>query len=270
MGDVGRVGALPSYDRPPVVEVAVGIHFLQLPGLNAVELVRLVDFLWKDAYPTTLEQPILPPTAPMSAGPIFAFGVQTGTPPIRLWSLTENQAWLIQVQHDRLLLNWRKLTDADPYPRYEVVRKQFVDVWQRFYEYISGSDFGVLQPSAAEVSFFNRIPLQSGAKEIPNIICALNPDWDADRQVATAYQLERDLSDSLTPGQQSIALNYRPSAGPMQLEIATRIGITGELETATDVFSALDKAHQQGVLTFDELTTDNAHSIWGRRDADNA
>lgn len=270
MEEAGQVGVLPSYDRPPVVEVAVGVHFLQLPGLSTVELVRLADAIWRDKYPLTAEQPILPPFSPSThGGPIFAFEVQGGSPPIRLWSLTEDRAWLVQLQHDRLLLNWRKLAEGDPYPRYEVLRKQFVDVWQRFQDYIAASDFGVLQPNVAEVSFFNHIRLESGAQDISDFVKALNPSWNASGQTAAAYQLERDLSDPLGQGQQNIALNYRPGMGPMQLEIATRIGILGGSVAVTDVFSSLDRAHHFGVVTFDDLTTDNAHLIWGRRDAGN-
>ena len=61
MGEASLFGDLPSYDQPPVVEVAVGAHFLQLPGLNTVALVRLVDDLWRSRYPRTLEQPLSPP-----------------------------------------------------------------------------------------------------------------------------------------------------------------------------------------------------------------
>jgi uncharacterized protein (TIGR04255 family) len=264
MGET-RFDHLPSFDRPPVIEVAVGVHFLQLPGLNTVSLVRLVDDLWRSAYPMTIEQPLMPPLALPGGGPTLAFQLQTGPPPVRLWSLTEDQSLLVQVQHDRLLLNWRKLADGDPYPRYRRLREVFTGLWREFASYVGDhDDFGVLQPSIAEVSFFNRIPIR-GAAEIPEVIKALNPRWTLEKQIAVAYQIERDLSDLLMNGGQNIVLNYHPVNGPMQLEISTRIGVDTPDGNVSDVLAALDTAHQVGVLTFDELGTDNAHSRWGRQ-----
>lgn len=270
MGEVGHVGSLPSFDRPPVVEVAVGVHFMPLPALSMVELVRLADSLWRNSYPQTIEQPILPPLTPLThMAPAFAFQMQAGSPLVRLWSLTEDQGLLIQVQHDRLLLNWRKLADDDCYPRYRILREKFAELWGPFNDYVASKDLGVLQVAAAEVSFFNRIPLVGGVRDIPDFIRALNRDWIPEGQVAMAYQIERDFSDPRLRAEQSTALNFRPDAGPMQLEITTRVGVESDRSELTDVVAALDVAHDLGVSTFDELTTENAHSMWGRRDADN-
>jgi uncharacterized protein (TIGR04255 family) len=259
MGDA-RFDDLPSFDQPPVVEVAVGVHFLQLPGLSTVPLVRLVDDLWRSRYPLTLEQP---PLGPPGGERLPAFQLQTAPPPLRLWSLAEDQSLLVQVQHDRLLLNWRKLRDVDPYPRYGSLREDFAGLWQEFSSYVGNHDFGVLQPSIAEVSFFNRIPIQDAA-EISGIVKALNPRWALNGQTAVAYQTARDVSDLLATGSQSITASFQPANGFVQLEISTLIGVDARGGDISDVLDALDIAHGFGVLTFDELTTDNAHSAWGR------
>jgi uncharacterized protein (TIGR04255 family) len=270
MGETDLFDDLPSFDRPPVIEVAVGVHFLRLPGLNTVGLVRLVDDLWRSRYPRTVEQPLSPPLSPPGRGPMLAFQLQAGSPPIRLWSLTEDESMLIQVQHDRLLLNWRKVKDDDPYPRYKRLRGDFAEVWQEFSSYVGDHDYyGVLQPSVAEVSFFNRVPMGS-ATEIPTFVKALNPEWSLSGQIATAYQLEREITDLLSAGHQNIALNYRPENEHTQLEISTRIEVDTATGETSEVLDSLDTAHRIGVLTFDAVTTENAHSAWGRHDADNS
>lgn len=269
MGETGLFDDLPSFDRPPVVEVAVGVHFLQLPGLNTVGLVRLVDDLWRGRFPQTIEQPLSPPLPPPGRGPMLAFQLQAGSPPIRLWSLTEDESILIQVQHDRLLLNWRKVKDDDPYPRYKRLRGDFAEVWQEFSTYVADrDDYGVLQPSVAEVSFFNRVPMED-ATEIPTFVNALNPQWGLTGQLAAAYQLEREIADGPAVGNQNITLNFRPENGHMHLEISTRIEVDTATGKASDVMDSLDTAHRTGVLTFDSVTTENAHSAWGRHDAGN-
>ncbi len=64
----------PSFDRPPLVEVALGVEFSPVPGFGAVELVRFADLL-HDRYPLVQEYPLLLPdpkmkvtTAPVSGG----------------------------------------------------------------------------------------------------------------------------------------------------------------------------------------------------------
>jgi hypothetical protein len=126
-----------------------------------------------------------------------------------------------------------------------------------------------LQPSVAEVSFFNRVPM-SDAAEIPIFVKALNPEWSIDGELASAYQLERQVTDSLSVGHQNIALDYRPENGHMQLEITTRIDIETATGEGSEVLDSLDTAHRIGVLTFDAVTTENAHLAWGRHDADNS
>jgi len=197
MGETTLFDGLPSFDRPPVVEVAVGVYFLQLPDLTAVALVRLIDDLWQSGFPRIVEQPGAPPLSAPGRPPAIAFQLQTGIPPMRLWSLTEDETSLIQVQHDRLLLNWRKIKDDDPYPRYRRLHEDFARIWREFSNYVEDRDYGVLQPSVAEVSFFNRVPM-SDAAEIPIFVKALNPEWSIDGELASADQPHpRDVAHTL-------------------------------------------------------------------------
>jgi uncharacterized protein (TIGR04255 family) len=165
-----------------------------------------------------------------------------------------------------LLLNWRKIKDDDPYPRYKRLRDDFAGIWQEFSSHVGDHDFGVLRPSVAEVSFFNGVPM-ADATEIPTLITTLSPDLSLSGQLATAYQLEREIEDILPVGHQNIALNYRPENGHMQLEISTGIDVDTATGETSEVLESLDTAHRIGVLTFDAVTTDNAHSAWGRHDA---
>lgn len=152
---------LPSFDHPPVIEVAVGVHFLQLPGLNTVALVRLAD-MWRERFLKVQEQPPLPPVAP-GGSRLFTFEVENSPPPHRFWLLTKSESLLVQIQHDRLLLNWRKVKDDDPYPRYGQLRQEFSQLWSEFTAIVLGGQFGAFQPTLAEVTFsteFRLTPLQ--------------------------------------------------------------------------------------------------------------
>jgi uncharacterized protein (TIGR04255 family) len=265
MGDAGRGANLPSFKYPPVIEVAVGIHFLQMPGLNTVALIRLAD-MWRERYPKVQDQPALPPATPVGGGAVFTFQLQNSPPAQRFWLLAEDDSRLVQIQHDRLLLNWRKVKDDDPYPRYDALRQDFSELWSDFVGYVSGGAYGVFQPSLTEVSFFNRIPVSSAA-EVPGVIAALNPQWQLDGHRATSMQLERGLADhSDVFGRQNITLGYRPELGFIQLEISSLVRIDAESADSEAILAALDQAHDVDVLTFDQITTDSAHTVWGKHD----
>lgn len=269
MGDMAMGRELPSYQRPPVIEVAVGVHFLQLPGLNTVALLRLVD-QWRDRYPKVLEQVLLPPLPPMGATSGSGFLLEFGShaTPVRLWALNEDDSLLIQVQHDRLLVNWRKQSDGT-YPRYSALRRELTAIWSEFERHIAADPkLGVLRPTAAEVTFLNRLHANTAAE----VIEALSPTFYPDSHVATRLQIDRQLGnpdDGKPHGRQTISLSH-PIDGQqsLQLEIASVVAIDGGPPTL-DVMSALDFAHEEGVLMFDRFTTATAHTEWGKVDASN-
>jgi uncharacterized protein (TIGR04255 family) len=194
------------------------------------------------------------------------FQVGNAPTPHRFWLLSENESLLIQIQNDRLLLNWRKVKDDDPYPRYGQLRQGFSDLWSDFVGYVTSADYGVFQPSLAEVTFFPRMPVSS-ASEVPGTIAALNPAWSLDGHLVTSLQIERAILDNAgeQSGKQNIALGYRPEFGLIQLEITSFYRIATE-STDSAILDALDQAHDAGVLTFDQITTDGAHTAWGEHD----
>ena len=125
---------LAFFAKSPVVEVAVGVEFLQLPGLSAVRMVQLHD-LWGKDFRGLQEQPALPPTAPIDGQGGFQFQIGNVLPPLRLWMLSDTEDELLQLQNDRLFLNWRKTSEGDPrYPRYPHLR----DVYQQVFTAFSG------------------------------------------------------------------------------------------------------------------------------------
>ena len=114
----GRATAWPT-------QGALGIQFRPLFGLRAVELAGLRE-RWRPSYPLVQELLPLPPTIE-AAGPApvaFSLGPAFQS---RLWFLDDRQAELVQLQHDRLTVNWRKSTEDTVYPRYAHLRQVFVD-----------------------------------------------------------------------------------------------------------------------------------------------
>ena len=100
------VPALEQLGHPPLVEVAAGLLFKPLPGLDPVS----TGVFWsqvRERYPhrelrhALEERPVL---------------FRTGTPPMRTWLVSATGDQLLQIQQDRFVLNWRAVGRS--YPRF--------------------------------------------------------------------------------------------------------------------------------------------------------
>lgn len=50
-------------------------------------------------------------------------GIFVGPPPLRAWLINDDDTRLIQLQHDRLFVNWRRQRDSDAYPHFQNARE---------------------------------------------------------------------------------------------------------------------------------------------------
>lgn len=256
------VGDLPSFHNPPAVEVAVGIEFLQLPGLGAVRLVGLHE-LWRDEFPKIQEQPALPPSAAMGMQGGF-FQISGGLPPLRVWMLNDGEDELLQVQNDRLFLNWRRSADGDrPYPRYDHLRDVYQRVLAGFRDHIEkNDDVGTFQPHTAVVTYVNRFALYGG-ESLKDAFSPLNPNWDAFPDCGTEVRQHIPLwAEDIKVGQiNTLAAMDASEQEYGYLEVVTRIDLGAP---GLDTFGALDFAHEAGVRSFEALTTPRMHERWGK------
>ena len=148
-----EVQALPDFERPPLTEVALGVVFEPVE-IGAVGLAELSQ-RWRDEFPNVQEHTALPPLfQPAQPGPGLV--VEVGHPPLRLWMLTEAADRLVQVQRDRLVVNWRRISDGE-YPRYHALRalldRKVADLWSFFHE----RTVPIPLPAAVEATYVNTI-----------------------------------------------------------------------------------------------------------------
>jgi uncharacterized protein (TIGR04255 family) len=262
--DIGDAMKLPSFAKPPVVEVAVAAYFLPLPGLDVIELVGL-HRLWETRFPKIQQQPALPPATGPVSKPIISFQLSTGLAPVRIWMLSEDEAYLVQTQNDRLILNWRKTNaNRDAYPRYSYLRQLYDELWSEFARYITSRELGAVQPNFVEVSYYNRVDLISG-EHLEDYIRPLDSSWTTERK-SVVYRSETDLRDDFggVIGTQSLTMSQDIAGGHFgRIEIASRIALQDGSPTA--MFNCLDQAHSFGVRAFDESSSPYAHEKWGRK-----
>jgi uncharacterized protein (TIGR04255 family) len=137
---VDELEQLPS---PPIVEVVCGLVFDQIPNLTPVSL----GVYWVDKRGEYPKHQLLPAIADEGELDIDAF------PPLRTWFLSQNEVFVIQVQHDRFYVNWR--ARGHEYPRFSDhggnggILSRFKLEFQKFCEF--ASDFLQVKPSPRRI-----------------------------------------------------------------------------------------------------------------------
>src|SRR5438552_2923583 len=148
--------SLPEFERPPLDEVAMSAQFVPLAGFRTVHLGRFWTRI-RDRYPHTEDQLPLaqvvenPEIKPGAAG---GLALQTGPVATRTWFLDHTKNHLIQLQQGRFIRNWRKVNDADQYPRYAVLIAEFKREWEGFGAFVREESLGeVVDVNQCELTY---------------------------------------------------------------------------------------------------------------------
>ena len=268
MTDKDEPGAL-HFASPPLTEVVLGVQFTQ-PASYQVVRAGEVWQLFKNRFTKVQELPAIPPMFE-TFGPPQGFGVRfemmAGPPQTRFWFLTESEAEIVQFQPDRLLHNWRKMSDRDhPYPRYENMIVAFEEEIRTVDGYFAPIDGRGLQFNQCEVTYINQIPLDNPGMNAPqnwlrfmSFEDALPDDFSAafrrvfhDEADKPIGRLICEVGSGLTPGGVRV----------LMLQITARGAPKSPSIEAAVEFLKLGRRNI-GKL-FLEITTEAAHQVWGR------
>ena len=159
----------PDYKNPPVIEVVSGILFKPLSSL----LSPHIGLLWekyRSDYPRCQEvAPITPVVERYDEPPSMTLEIAEVPPLARVWFISESGNALIQIQRDRFLHNWRKVSPEDEYPRYHKVKKMFRDRLGLFQDFLEDNKLGVIEPLQYEMTYINHIPQGEGWEDLGEI-----------------------------------------------------------------------------------------------------
>lgn len=158
--DPAKLGALPTFERPPVDELVLGLQFSPLKGMSASHM----GLYWapiRREYPQTEEKPAIDATIEVfgerKAQPVPVFRLLDRPETPRVWFIGASGNNLIQLQNDRLHVNWRRRLPDDVYPRYGVIRKLFVAEIVRLQSFAESEGLGTLSPTQCEITYINVI-----------------------------------------------------------------------------------------------------------------
>jgi uncharacterized protein (TIGR04255 family) len=257
----------PDFGRPPVAEVVCGVQFSGTDGWCTPHFGSFWELI-RAEYPEFEDQPPLdklrferaaPPEPRLSLLP----------PLRRVFFVQPPGNFLIQLQQNRILHNWRKVNDSDEYPRFKEAYKRFVWSWEKLKHFAVLAALPDPQPEALELTYVNHIT-KDGAKfprdvwdflefyaQTPKAVIAressvvaMHFGWPLPNEMGI---LTFDLKHGLRPSDESevllIEFNARGKVKP----------------DGVNMDNWFDTAHSAIVRTFDALTTDAAHKLWEKQ-----
>lgn len=261
---------LPEFDRPPVVEVAVGVQFRPIPGLSGLNLAPL-QAVWRKSYPVAEEQPPLVPVIegdPQGVRQLQLSLIQA--PVARQWFLSKSGSQLIQVQPDRLLVNWRTGDPPEEYPRYGHMRSVFETRSAELAAFVKAEKLGDLDVVQAELSYINAIEVDRDDLGRADYFLK---GWSGTpgHHLEPAEQVRMTLTFQI-PGigippvrlYAEVTPAQRVSGEPVLFFTLTVRGNPGG-RGLPEALKFLDEAHGHLVRSFAELTDEGMHEVWGRR-----
>jgi uncharacterized protein (TIGR04255 family) len=252
---------LPRFNKPPVVEVAISVYFKPITGLKTAHFGRFWNLVSTD-YPKTEDRfPIIEP--PATASPEFL-------PLPRIWLISENETYLIQLQNNFFAHNWRKVRDSDQYPSFEHAKGLFMDKWGIFKTFVGDARLGGPEPTSYEVTYVNHFVEPAGA--FPLAIEQYSPLISL-RSAAPGHflpspkKLLADLQFDILQEQGKIRVTFKQGARltdkkeVMQVDVTARKAAKAD---GSDMDEWLEVAHEWIVRGFTDLTTPGAHEKWER------
>lgn len=251
---------LPDYRRPPVVEVAISAFFQPIPKFTTV---RVGEF-WaanRSEYPTTEDHP------PISED--VSLNLVVSVPPLRrVFMITSDNRYILQLQQDALIHNWRKIKDEDEYPHFEAAREKFRQKFMEFNEFITKNDLGKVTGTRYQVTYVNHLPVGSVSEVISQYIGLLRLQPASERKLLPSPRaLNADLLFDLPSNQGTLHVSFKKGSRTsdkkevMQLDLTARGAAKPDY---SDMDSWLEVAHEWIVKGFTEITTADGHKAWER------
>ena len=270
---------LPGYEHPPVVETVMAARIQPLRAFSSVELLEFWNRSLRAVYPVAEEQPLY-------AAPIEEFGdgppassirvnLTSAPDPRRFWLRGETGEDLVQVQHDWIAFNWRKPSDDAKYRDYAYGRGRFVELYSALQSFADTEGLGPIVPVQAEVSYINHVhALRAGASptlnDVLSEVTAPRPGGMLPKSEGQTYTARYVAHDKGGKPYARLHVQANPiftDESPESL-LSLRLTFRGKPQEPDleGVLATLDDGHDWIVKGFDEITTDQYHEQWQKKE----
>jgi uncharacterized protein (TIGR04255 family) len=266
----------PAFDNPPVIEALIGVQFVPLLDYTNGH----AGWFWRDClgegWPRTVDVPALPDQFERF-GEERVFGLaQLGftllqtKPSDRLQIINGDDDRVVQVQSSRFIFNWRKRNQN--YPRHRQARAEFSQLYGRFRDFAARTGLGTLVPNQWELTYINHIP-RGELWQDPADWHRILPGLLREPASAPGVRFESAHGEwryEIEParGRVHLSVQHAKTPGDAGSEVLvfhfTARGAVSE-EPGWGLDDGLDRGHDEISRLFIQLTSPEAHRVWGRK-----
>lgn len=189
----------------------------------------------------------------------------------RVWFVGDPPTYLIQIQQNRFVINWRKVKGDEIYPRYEKeIRPRFLREWQRFQQFVGEHHLGAISVRQCEITYVNDILRGEGWSTFAESLTLLS-NWtpgEASRFLPPFETLT--IAGSIRMPEERGRLHVATQHAIRQIDqreaIQLRLVARGRpLSTSDDdVLKWIDVGHEWIVRGFVDITSAKAQDLWKR------
>lgn len=255
---------LPGFENPPVIEVVMGVQFQSLTKLYAPH----TGLFWskvRSTYPICRENPPIIPRIEDFQRPGGLRQTKVGLSALpslsRVFFERLDGEWLIQLQRDRFLHNWRSRPSTPDYPRYPVVRKEFFEQWDNFQQFVAENELGEINITQLEITYLNHIAVS--ASDFVDVFSDFG--WLTGKRLLGKPESISVSCSFRSPNSSSrLRVEIRPGKheekGDILLFELTVRGVQGE----QSIKNWFDQGRAWIVNAFADLTNESWHKKWGK------
>lgn len=157
--------SLVEYSRPPLIETVYSVQFEPLGGSSSL----LAQF-WqvvKDEFPSMEDQPALANVIePEFLTPQFQPLRIQFDQNSRLFMTSANKSFVLQLQRDRFVLNWRRVSPQMEYPRFGGIYPRFEVLLDKLKKFTETQGLGQVVQNQFELTYVNIVDQKNGLERV--------------------------------------------------------------------------------------------------------
>ena len=256
--------SLPSFELPPVHEVAISVQFKSLENFQTVHIGEFWSRI-ADALPNVDDAQ---PFADNEEQQELRVEVMDKPPLRRVRMANADKSISIQLQATRFVANWVKVTKETEYPRFKSIYAEFEKYYQLFQDFLREKGLTVPSPSHLEVTYVNEFA-DLGEEPMKVLEPVLNfckwthvdhPFLSQPEVVNFVWQ----FSMPNAPGKLVLTLSPAKKIDGTKVVLFVLRCVSGPIAESTTPPEWFAAAHECIVRSFTELTTETAHKQWIR------
>ena len=266
--------ALPSFERPPVNETAIGVEFARLPGFGLPYFGLYWNAIRQD-YPTfETYGPIASQPERFGAARFLVKKPRVELltePEVRCWFIHASGDRLLQLQADRFIHNWRKQAAGGQYPRYETLRPCFEAEWRRFLAFLAANGLPEPTVTQCDVTYVNHLEVGHGWKSMADVgrVFPFINSGKGFPFIGAPETATLNMHFVIPPEQgrlrASVQHARRVADGTELLQFTLAARGAPKSSSWEDIAEWFDLGREWVVRGFADLTSPEMHQVWGRR-----